>query len=68
MATFNYTGNARIQWGNGKADTVQFIDYAADTGTLSVWQGQDEQPVYRGPIGDYPAAHIVFPVHEPVTV
>jgi len=67
MATFNYTGNARIQWGSGKT-FVQFIDFDAEVGMLQVWEGDVAEPVYRGPIGEHPAELIRFPVYEPVTL
>lgn len=61
MATFNYTGMARITWPD-RDDTIQFIDYAADTGTLSVWPVDPnvEKREYLGQMRDHPASHIAF--------
>jgi hypothetical protein len=63
MAAFNFTGYALITWREGP-NTVQFIDYAADTGTLSVWPvdtnevKQDRE--YLGQMRDHPAQHMHF--------
>lgn len=61
MAAYNYTGWARIVWNDGR-ETVQFIDYAADTGTLRVWpednNAQDHE--YLGQMRDHPAQHMRF--------
>ena len=60
MAAFNYTGNARIVW-KDKPATVQFIDYAADTGTLAVWpDGEAPEAEFIGQMRDHPAVQIVF--------
>ena len=61
MASFNYTGFARFTWPD-RDDTIQYIDYAADTGTLSVWPEDDtiENREYLGHIKDHPASHIKF--------
>ncbi len=48
MAKFNYTGFALIKWRDG-SETIQFIDFAADTGTLQVWADDTSpEPEYRG--------------------
>lgn len=61
MAGFNYTGWAGIKWPD-KKQTVQFIDYCAETGTLSVWPENDEmhEREYLGTMKDHPATHIQF--------
>jgi len=62
MATFDYTGFARIQWGDDKPETVQFIDYDADTGTLRVWPVDQsvQESEFLGEMRDHPAERIVF--------
>lgn len=61
MATYHYTGRARIFWKDGR-ETVQFIDYAADTGTLRVWPEDEtvEESEYLGQMKDHPADTIRF--------
>lgn len=63
MAAYNFTGYARIEWKDG-TETVQFIDWAADRDTLSVWPvdtnevKQDRE--YLGRMRDHPAQHMHF--------
>ena len=61
MAGFNYTGWAVIQW-QDDSKTVQFIDYAADTGTLSVWPADEsiQDREYLGSMRDHPAKYMKF--------
>ena len=66
MAAFDFTGYARITWPDN-TKTVQFIDFSAETGTLSVWPvdtnevKQDRE--YLGQMRDHPAKHMEFLYH-----
>lgn len=61
MAAYNYTGFASITWKDGR-ETIQFIDFAADTGTLRVWPEDDkiEDHEFLGQVRDHPAQHMHF--------
>ena len=56
MAGFNYIGKALFTW----EDKQEILDiaYWADTGTLRVWDGDNE--IYLGSIQAHPAQHVKF--------